>query len=164
MVSSNYHVLGFRNKDLRAKLEGFPKTAKIIKGELNPGLDLSDLGKSFNIEELVDSVNTEIFSIFKFHHLEHQDPKVSFLIIEKDNVEIYDILSFDVLIEKILDVSSLDERSKTLCVKEILKIVRAYFEVVDMGRLVIKKDFGKYHYFIPIKNLKNNEGVIQFQN
>jgi hypothetical protein len=29
LISSNYHVLGFRNKDLRAKLEDSPKTAKI---------------------------------------------------------------------------------------------------------------------------------------
>ena len=29
LISSNYHVLGFRNKDLRAKLGDSPKTAKI---------------------------------------------------------------------------------------------------------------------------------------
>lgn len=134
---------------------------QVIKGELKPGLDLNNLSKSFNIEELVDNINTEVFSIFKFYHLEYEDPIISFLIIEKDKVEIYDILSFDVLIEKILDISNIDERSKTLCVKEILKILRVYFEVSDIKRLVIKKEFGKYHYFIPITNLKNKEGIIQ---
>ncbi|MFW5979046.1 MAG: hypothetical protein ACOCQ8_02945, partial [Bacteroidia bacterium] len=85
----------------------------------------------------------------------------SFLIIEKDNIEIYDILSFDVLIEKILDVSSFSEKSKALCIKEVLKLRRDYYEVVDMERLVIQKNFGKYHYFIAIMNMKNKEGIIK---
>lgn len=134
---------------------------QVIKGELKAGLDLSELSNSFNIEELVDSINTETFSIFKFYHLEYEESLTSFIIIEKDNIEIYDILSFDVLIEKILDCSSFSEKSKALCIKEVLKILRDYYEVVDMERLVIQKDFGKYHYFIPIMNMKNKEGIIK---
>jgi len=134
---------------------------QVIKGELKTGLDLNELSNSFNIEELVDSINTETFRIFKFYHLEYEDPLTSFLIIEKDNIEIYDILSFDVLIEKILDVSSFSEKSKALCIKEVLKLRRDYYEVVDMERLVIQKNFGKYHYFIPIMNMKNKEGIIK---
>ncbi len=134
---------------------------QVIKGELKTGLDFNKLGNSFNIEKLVDGINTETFSIFKFYHLEYEEPLTSFLIIEKDNVEIYDILSFNVLIEKLLDSSSLCEKSKALCIKEILKILRNYYEIVNMERLVIQKDFGKYHYFIPIINIKNKEGIIK---
>lgn len=128
---------------------------QVIKGELKPGLDLNELGNSFNIENLIDGINTETFSIFKFYHLEYEEPLTSFLIIEKDNIEIFDIQSFDVLIEKILEVSSINDKSKALCIKEILKMLRKYYEVVDMERLVIQKNFGKYHYFIPVMNIKN---------
>lgn len=134
---------------------------QVIKGELKSGLDLSKLSNSFNIEKLVDSINTETISIFKFYHLEYEEPLTSFLIIEKDNIEVYDILSFDVLIEKILDSSSLSEKSKVLCIKEVLKILRDYYEVVNMERLVIQIDFGNYHYYIPIMNMKNKEGIIK---
>jgi hypothetical protein len=133
---------------------------QVIKGELEGGLDLSNLRKSFNIEVLVDNTNTKTFSIFKFYHLKYEDPITSFLVIEKDKTEIYDILSFDILIEKIFDVSSIDEKSKSLWTKEIFRILRNFFEIYDMERLVIKKDFGKYHYFIPLTNLKNKQGII----
>jgi hypothetical protein len=133
----------------------------VIKGELKTGMDLNKLPKSFNIVELIDSVNTDAFRIFKFYHLEYEDALTSFLIIEKGNVEIYDILSFDILIERILGVSELSEELKTACIKEILKQLREYNEIADMDKLVIQKDFGRYHYFIPLVNLKSKEGVIK---
>lgn len=37
-------------------------------------------------------------------------------------------------------------------------MLRGFYEVTDMKRLVVQMDFGKYHYFIPIKN---KEGVIR---
>ncbi len=134
---------------------------QVIKGELKSDLDSNELSNFFNIEELVDSINTETFCIFKFYHLEYEDPLTSFLIIEKDNIGIYDILSYDVLIEKILDVSYFSERSKALCIKEVLKTLREYYEVVDMERLVTRKVYGKYHYFIPVMNIKNKNGIIK---
>jgi hypothetical protein len=134
---------------------------QIITGELKTNLNLDELEREFNIESLVDSTNTETFSIFKFYHLKYEDPLTSFLIIEKDNIEIFDILSFDILIEKILDVTTIKERTKTLWIKEVLKILRFYYEDSDMERLVMRKDYGKYHYFISLKNLKNKDGIIK---
>lgn len=134
---------------------------QVIKGELEEGLDLNKLSKRFNIEELVDSTNTEQFSIFKFYHLEYEEPLTSFLIFEKDNVEIYDMLSFDVLIEKVLDSPVCNEELKKTWIKEVLKELRSYYEVVDMERIVVEKNYGNYHYFIPVVNLKNKLGVIK---
>ena len=134
---------------------------KVITGELPADSQLDEIKSAFNIEPLVDSVNTESFGIFIFYHLVYEDALTSFLIIEKNNVEIYDILSFDVLIEKILDSSSIDEKSKALCIKEILRTLQSYYEVVNMERLVIQQDIGNYHYLMPIMNCKNHEGIIK---
>ncbi len=133
---------------------------QVIKGELEANLELDKLSASFNIEPLIDSTNVETLSIFKFYHLEYEEPVISFLIVEKDNIEIYDLLSFDALIEKILD-ASIDERLKGIWIKEVLRMLRSYYEIVDMEKLVVQKDFGKYHYFIPLTNLKNKEGIIK---
>ena len=152
---------------LLAKGQDFPDSLylhlynyEVIKGELKAGLDESDLSTSFYIEELIDSSNTEAFGVFKFYHLKYEEPLTSFLIIERDNIEIYDLLSFDTLIEKILD-ASIDEKLKGIWIKEVLRMLRSYYEVVDMEKLVVQKDFGKYHYFIPLSNLKNKEGIIR---
>lgn len=152
---------------LLAKGQGFSDSLylhlynyQIIKGELEANLKLDKLSARFNIEPLIDSANTETLSIFKFYHLEHEEPLTSFLIVEKDNIEIYDLLSFDALIEKILD-TSINEKIKGIWIKEVLRMLRSYYEVVDMERLVVQKDFGKYHYFIPLANLKNKEGIIK---
>lgn len=134
---------------------------QVIKGELEEGLDLNELNSRFNIEELVNNTNTEQFSVFKFYHLEYEEPLTSFLILEKDNVEIYDILSFDVLIEKILDSPIRSVEIKKIWIKEVLKLLRSYYEVVDMERIVVEKSYGNYHYYIPVINLKNKVGVIK---
>ena len=134
---------------------------KVITGELPADSQSNEIKNIFSIDNLADSVNTESFGIFKFYHLVYEDALTSFLIIEKNNVEIYDILSFDVLIEKILDSSSLDEKSKVLCIKEILRTLQSYYGVVNMERLVIQQDIGNYHYLMPIMNCKNQEGIIK---
>lgn len=134
---------------------------EVIKGELKEGLNLSELEQIFNIEELVDSVNNESFKIYKFYHLEYEEALTSYLVMDKNNIEIYDILSFDVLIERLLGVNELCEKSKAACIKEVLNALRSYYEVVDMEKLVIQKDYGKYHYYLPLVNFKNKEGVIK---
>ena len=133
---------------------------KVITGELPTDSQSNEIKNIFSIDNLVDSVNTESFGIFKFYHLAYEDAIASFFIIENSNVEIYDILSFDVLIEKILDIPSFSEKSKNLCIKEILKELQSYYEIVDF-RIVLQQDFGTYHYILPAMNIKNQEGIIK---
>lgn len=136
---------------------------QVIKGEVK---DTELKGKSikafFRIENLIDidTANSELFRIYKFHNLEHEEALTSFLVVEKDVTEIYDIQSFDALVERILD-ANVCEKIKTKWVKEILKMQRIYYEDFDMGRLVIQKDYGSYHYFIPISNIKKKEGILK---
>ncbi len=134
---------------------------QVLTGELELGLNLDELDHSFNIENLIDSSNTETFSIYKFYNLKYEESLMSFLIVEEENVEIYDILSFDVLIERILDLNICNEEKKILWVKEVLKILRNYYEDANMENLVVEKVYGKYHYFIPLKNLKSKEGIVK---
>ena len=81
---------------------------------------------------------------------------------KKNSFEIYDILSFSVLIEKILDTSDLIEKSKTLLIKKVLKLLfNSYREDRDLEKFILRKDFGKYHYLIPLMNIKNSDGEIK---
>lgn len=160
LMTISFMVLLVKGQDFPDSLYLHLYNYEVIKGELNVGLDESSLSTRFNIEELIEGSNTESFSVFKFYHLEYEEPLTSFLIIGKDNIEIYDLLSFDALIEKILD-ASIDEKLKGIWIKEVLRMLRSYYEVVDMEKLVVQKDFGKYHYFIPLTNLKNKEGIIK---
>jgi hypothetical protein len=130
---------------------------QIISGELKSKIDRQSLNKSFNIEELVDKTNTGCFKIYKFYNLIYEESSISFLIIQNEKVEIYNILSYSALIERILDESTCNENTKVLLIKEVLKILRHYYEDADMGSLVMRKDYGKYLYFIPLKKLKNKE-------
>lgn len=133
---------------------------QIIKGELKSDLNLEKLSAIFNVEELIDNTNTKDFSIYKFYHLEYEEPLTSFIIIEQSSIEIYDLLSYSTLIEKVLD-ASINDKLKGIWIKEILRNLRSFYEVVDMTKLIMQKDYGKYHYYIPISNIKNNEGIIK---
>jgi|GEM_PF-3547626 len=172
MISFNFYKIVFFFVILLFSNRGFTQECndslylhlynyQIIRGELEEGLDLNELSNSFNVEDLVENTNTEQFSIFKFYNLVHEESSISFLIIEKNNVEIYDILSFCILIEKILDSPSCGEELKKIWIKEVLKLRRSYYELVDIERLVVEKNYGKYLYLIPVVNLKNKEGIIK---
>lgn len=135
---------------------------QVIKGELQSGdVDMKDLSKSFYIQELIEGANSETFSIYKFYNLKYEEALISFLIIEKQKIEIYDILSFSAFIERVLDESPCNEKTKILWIKEVLKIRRDYYDEADMGYLEMQKDYGKYHYIIPLRNLKNEKGIIE---
>ncbi|ASB48643.1 hypothetical protein [Alkalitalea saponilacus] len=160
LISISFVILFAKGQAFSDSLYFHLYNYQIIKGELKADLELDKLCTRFNIEELIDSTNVETFSLYKFYHLEYEDPLTSFLIIKPNKIEIYDLLSFDALIETILD-TSIDEKVKALWIKEVLRMLRGFYEVVDMERLVIQKDFGKYQYFIPLSNLKNKEGIIR---
>jgi hypothetical protein len=156
LLICNLNVLGQAfNDSLYLHLYNY----QVINGELKDtelrGRNLKDC---FYIKDLVDSTNFDLFKIYKFHNLEQQEALTSFLVVENEIIEIYDILSFDALIERILD-SPICEKRKTIWVKEIIKKVRIFYEDFDMERLVIKKDYGRYHYFIPLLNFKNSKGI-----
>ncbi len=126
---------------------------EIIKGEFYENSNCNDSKNNFYISDLVAGINSKAFSVYKFYHLKYQTPMISFLIIDNENVEIFDLLSFDVLIEKILN-SNIRENDKGVIIKEVLKFLRLYYEECNMKMLVFEQDFGKYHYFIPLMNLK----------
>lgn len=130
-----------------------------ITGDLKLKLNKNSLNKSFHIVDLVVGTNTGCFKIYRFYNLIYEDPSVCFLIIENEKVEIYNILSYNALIDRILDETNNNERTKILWTKEVLKRLRDYYEDADMGSLVLKKDYGKYIYYFPLKDLKNNSIV-----
>ncbi|MDR2841153.1 MAG: hypothetical protein LBV75_07870 [Paludibacter sp.] len=135
---------------------------QIITGELNPNdLDLNDLSRYYYIGELVESANTKAFGIYVFYNLKFSHSVSSFLIIEDENYEIYDIFSSDDLIEKILDLKCCDETTKKDWIKAILNNLRSFNEKFELGELTLRKKYGKYHYIFALKNLKNDKGIIE---
>ena len=85
----------------------------------------------------------------------------SIFIVEKDNIEVYDRLSFYLLIDKILDLKNVNERSKAVWIKGILNILYLYNG--DIGKLGLKYSYGYYNYFIQGLNIKNAGGILKIQ-
>lgn len=133
----------------------------IIKGELEANRDVSKLNELFCIKELVINTNTEAFSIYMFKHQVYEDALPSIFIVEKDNIEVYDRLSFYLLIDKILDLKNVNERSKAVWIKGILNILYLYNG--DIGKLGLKYSYGYYNYFIQGLNIKNAGGILKIQ-
>lgn len=130
----------------------------IIKGELKKeDISFNDLSKSFNIQELVAGTNTCSFKIYKFYNLKYEEVNTSILVIDDKNYEIYDILSFSYLINKILDVD-FDCAKKKFWIKEILKLLDEY-KSIDLGSAVFEKEIKGFKYYIPLKNLKNETEI-----
>ena len=128
-----------------------------IKGELTKS-DICSIGlgleKIFHILELVPNTNTSQFKIYTFENLKTETGHKDFLVINNDNYELYDVLSFSMLINKILDMN-VDFTVKTLWIREILKILDLY-KSVNLENAVVEKRVKNYVYFFPLSKYRNN--------
>jgi hypothetical protein len=131
----------------------------ILKGELDANRDISKLKELFFIKELVNYSNIENFKIYTFNQQAYEDGLPSIFTLEKDTFEIYDRLSFYILIEKILDLKNVNEQSKNIWIKGILNVLYMYNG--DIGDLGLMYSYGKYIYYIKERNNKNSDGIIK---
>ena len=128
---------------------------QILKGELKEGDFCSiELKKSFYVQELVLNTNTPTFEVYTFYNLKYEEVNVDFLVIENNNFELYDVLGFSVLIDRILD-KDVDFVVKTLWIKEILKVLDSY-KNVNLDNSIVVKNVNNFTYFIPLRNYRND--------
>jgi hypothetical protein len=133
---------------------------QLISGEIKINdIDVKDLKSSFYVKELAENENIDSFKIYKFYNLRYTESLTDFLVIEGENIEIYNLFSYRSLIEKILDLNICDKK-KLVWVKEMLKIYDD-FNNIDIGNNIMRKQYGKYKYFIPLNNMKNESSFIK---
>ena len=128
---------------------------QIHNGELKKGdLSPSELKESFYIQELIPNTNTPKFKVYTFFNLKHEEVNIDFLVIEDENYELYDVRSFSVLVNKILD-KNFDCSVKMLWIKKILQILDS-FKSVNLDNSIVEKNYSGFTYFIPLGNYNND--------
>ena len=129
---------------------------QVVNGELKKGdLSLSELKESFYIQELIPNTNTPEFKVYTFFNLKHEEVNTDFLVIDDENYELYDVRSFSVLVNKILD-ENINCTVKILWIKKILQILDS-FKSVNMDNSIVEKNYSGFTYFIPLGNYNNSE-------
>lgn len=122
-------------------------------------LVINKLKKEIVIKDLVDSLNTDSFGVYKFYDIRCGDTGINFLIMDKDYNEIYDISSYSALIERILDLNYC-EKKKNLWIKAVLKLSDYYIDK-DPGKIFMVNSYFRFEYILPSEKIRWKKGFIK---
>lgn len=120
---------------------------------------INKLKKEIVIKDLVDSLNTDSFGVYKFYDIRCGDTGINFLIMDKEYNEIYDISSYSALIERILDLNTC-EKKKNLWIKAVLKL-SDYCIDKDPGKMLMVNSYSKFEYILPSEKIRWHKGFIK---
>ncbi len=134
---------------------------KIITGEISEEVKPNDLKSSFIIKELIENSNTENFSLYSFYYYTEESDISSFIAIINNSITIYSILSFEQIVDDILN-TPLELNIKILLIKKVSEYLSLYcYKGVSRHRMVFLMDYDNFKYIITGSEIKNINGIIK---